>query len=420
MKPFRRRQFETEMDAELRFHISARTDDLIRDGLPQEEAERLARAEFGGVECTKEERRRSWGLHHLDDLRADLRLTLRMLGRNRGFAAVAILSLALGIGANTAIFGLVDAVMLRALPVHDPDSLVFLQAVGWDGPNGGPPYPCFEWLRDKTTSFEGVAAFSRSAMELAIDGRREQVSGVWVSGNLYSLLGVRPLIGRVLSAADDRSVGVGGPDGPGAVISHTYWERRFGRDPAVVGRSIRIFDHAVVIVGVLPAEGMSPDPGRPIDIAVPMTLSDPVFLQTMDRQIELTLLRERLVTTLSMAFGGLAPLLACVGLYGTLAYTVARRTHELGIRIALGATRTQAMWLVLQGLTVSVIGIAIGVPAVLALGRIIRGLLFGVEPLDPLALGATAVLLVTFTIVAGLGPARRAGALDPMVALRAE
>src|SRR6478609_5604742 len=102
MKRFRRRQFESEMDAELRFHIEARVADLMRDGVPRGEADRRARAEFGGVEGTKEECRRSWGLNHLDDLRADLRLTCRMLGRNRAFAAVAILSLALGIGANTA------------------------------------------------------------------------------------------------------------------------------------------------------------------------------------------------------------------------------------------------------------------------------------------------------------------------------
>ena len=161
MKLFNRRRFETEMEAELRFHLDACVDDFVRQGVPREAAVRRARAEFGGVEGMKEECRRSWGLNHLDDLRADLRLTCRMLGRNRAFAAVAILSLALGIGANTAIFGLVDAVLLRVLPVRDPGSLFFLQAVGSEGPNGGPPYPCFEWLRDKTTSFEAVAAFSR-------------------------------------------------------------------------------------------------------------------------------------------------------------------------------------------------------------------------------------------------------------------
>ena len=144
-------------------------------------------------------------------------------------------------------------------------------------------------------------------------------------------------------------------------------------------------------------------------------------VQTMDRQIALTLLKERLVTTLSAAFGGLALLLACVGLYGTLAYAVARRTNELGVRMALGATRAETMWLVLrEGLVVAVTGIAIGVPAMLMLARVVRGLLYGVEPFDPFALGATAVLLLGFTILSGLIPARRAGALDPMDALRAD
>ena len=107
-------------------------------------------------------------------------------------------------------------------------------------------------------------------------------------------------------------------------------------------------------------------------------------VQTIDRQIALTLLKERLVTTLSAAFGGLALLLACVGLYGTLAYAVARRTNELGVRMALGATRGETMWLVLrEGLVVAVTGIAIGVPAMLMLARVVRGLLYGVEPFDP-------------------------------------
>ena len=128
-------------------------------------------------------------------------------------------------------------------------------------------------------------------------------------------------------------------------------------------------------------------------------------VQTMDRQIELTLLKERLVTLLSVAFGGLALLLACVGLYGTLAYSVARRTNELGIRMALGATQERDdLAGAARRLDVAGIGIAIGVPVMLAIGRVIRGLLYGVEPLDPLALGATALLLVTFTMIPGSSP----------------
>jgi macrolide transport system ATP-binding/permease protein len=142
MKIFGRKTFESEMDAELRGHIDAYTADLVRSGLSPAEAERSARVEFGPVEAAKDRCRESWGLQRLDDLRADLRLTWRTLRRNPGFAAVAILSLTLGIGANTAIFGLVDAVMLRLLPVRDPASLVFIENAGTKGPSGGPPYLC--------------------------------------------------------------------------------------------------------------------------------------------------------------------------------------------------------------------------------------------------------------------------------------
>jgi macrolide transport system ATP-binding/permease protein len=229
MKVFRRKNFEAEMDAELRGHIEAYTADLVRFGLIPAEAERRARVEFGPVEAAKDRCRESWGLRHLDDLRSDLRLTWRALRRNRGFAAVAILSLALGIGANTAIFGLVDAVMLRLLPVRDPASLVFIENAGTKGANSGPPYPCFELLRDQTLSFEGMAAFSPSDYEMLAGRGREQVRGLWVSGNFYALLGVKPLRGRALHGDDDKNIGEGGSDGPVAVITLCgFWLTQLG------------------------------------------------------------------------------------------------------------------------------------------------------------------------------------------------
>ena len=199
MSFWRRKKFERDMEVELGFHIDAYVDDLVRSGIDRKEAERRARLEFGALEATKDECRQAWGLQWMDELRADLRLTFRTLRRNPGFAAIAILSLALGIGANTAIFGLMDAVMLRVLPVRDATRLVFVQTAGSDG-RDGPPYPYFELLRDRAASFEAIAAFSASNMELVIDGGREQARGVWVSGNFYQMLGVAPLIGRTLAA----------------------------------------------------------------------------------------------------------------------------------------------------------------------------------------------------------------------------
>uniref|UniRef100_Q01NG5 Permease n=1 Tax=Solibacter usitatus (strain Ellin6076) TaxID=234267 RepID=Q01NG5_SOLUE len=275
MSFFRRRKFERDMETELAFHIDAYIEDLVRSGLDPREAARRARLEFGAMDAAKDDCRRVSGFHWIDELRADLRYTLRTFRRNPGYASIAILSLALGIGANTAIFGLVDAVLLRILPVRDPGRLVFVQNVGTQGQNGGPPYPCFELLRDRARSFETVAAFSPSNMEVVLDHGREQVRGVWVSGNFYSLLGVKPLLGRALSPSDDETVGRGGPDGPVAVISRAYWLQRFGGDPGVIGRNLG----DTTIVGVMPSEVMSLEPGRPIDIAVPMALSDPVMLR---------------------------------------------------------------------------------------------------------------------------------------------
>jgi hypothetical protein len=149
MKP--RKQFEADMDAELRFHIESYVADLLRSGVSPEEAERRARVEFGSVEASRDECRQASGLQRLDELRADLRLAFRTMWQSPGFAAIAVLSLALGIGANTAIFGVFDAVMLRLLPVRDPSRLVFVQMAGKSG-HDGPPYPLFELIRDQACS----------------------------------------------------------------------------------------------------------------------------------------------------------------------------------------------------------------------------------------------------------------------------
>lgn len=266
-----RQRFEDDMDDELRFHIEAYVADLVRSGISHEEAARRARIEFGSMETKKEECRQAYGLQRLDELGADLRLTFRTIRRNPGFAAVAILSLALGIGATTAIFGVLDAVMLRLLPVRDPSGLVFVYSAGYEG-RDGPPYPYFELLRDQAKSFDSVAAFSPSGIELVADRGRELARGVWVTGNFYETLGVRALLGRTLVASDDQP---GGDDGGAAVISRAYWQQRFGGDPSVIGRVIQVFNHSVTIVGILPTEIMSLEPGRPIDIAVPMKLSSP-------------------------------------------------------------------------------------------------------------------------------------------------
>jgi predicted permease len=275
---FRQDRMERDLDRELKYHLDRRVEDLLIAGLSESEARRRAAIEFGGMAQVQEEVRETWVWRWLDHWGRDLRYALRTLKHSPGFTITAVLSLALAIGANTAIFGVFDAIMLRLMPVHEPQQLVFVETVGTAG-RDGPPYPLFELIREQATSFEAVAAFSPSAMELTIDRGREQARGVWVSGNFYELLGVRPLIGRGLTSSDDRTGGKAGLDGAVAVISRAYWQERFGSDPAVIGRALYLYGHAVTIVGVMSTQIMSLEPGRPIDIAVPMMLSDPVKMR---------------------------------------------------------------------------------------------------------------------------------------------
>src|SRR5215471_13883034 len=267
---FNRQQVERELDDEMRFYLEQKTADGIARGLTPERARREARLALGGVEQVKETCRDRRGWNWLDHLAQDLRYVLRTLRKSPGFTIVAALTLALGIGANTAFFSLLDAVLLRPLPVHEPEHLVFVDNVGADGrPNGAPPYPCFERLRDETRSFTGMAAFASDDLDFAIDGRVEQVFGQYVSGNYFTLLGVKPYLGRLLTQADEHL------DPPVAVLSYRYWQRRFGGHPEVIGKVIFGAGRSLTIVGVSPPEFFGTQPGRSMDITAPITLESP-------------------------------------------------------------------------------------------------------------------------------------------------
>src|ERR1051326_1251591 len=218
---------------------------------------RAARVEFGGVERVRDECREARGLRCFDDLRGDLRYAARMLARNPGFTCVAVLSLALGIGANTAIFSLVNAVLLKTLPVSHPERLFFVDNTGGKsrGANA-PPYPCYERLRDHNRYFSGIAAFDAVRLKVTIDGVQEQISGQYASGDYFPVLGLRPAYGRLLTPSDDSVPGRGGQEGASAVISYGFWQRRFGKSPGVLGKKIRLGTTAnwVTIVGVTPPE----------------------------------------------------------------------------------------------------------------------------------------------------------------------
>jgi macrolide transport system ATP-binding/permease protein len=255
---FWRQRKDEELEAEIRSHLDQAIRERIERGEAPEEARIHALREFGNVGLVKEVTRETWGGAMFEQLVQDLRYGLRMLLKRKGFTTIAVLSLALGIGANTAIFSLIDAVLLKMLPVEQPEQLYFIQNVGPQRLNGGaPPYPCFERFREQNHSFTGLAAFSRRDVTVNIDGAREEVRGQFVSGNYFSLLGVRPLLGRALSPEDDSVPEKGGPDGYVAVIGHNYWSRRFGRSPEVIGKVVRVANDPVTIVGVAPPEFIS-------------------------------------------------------------------------------------------------------------------------------------------------------------------
>src|SRR5262245_30757648 len=229
----RRDRFDRELEEEMRFHLEMKAQENAEAGMGPMEAQYAAQRQFGNQTLLQEVSREMWGVRSIETLWQDLRYGVRMLVKHKGFTAVAVLSLALGIGANTAIFSLIDAVMLKMLPVERPEQLYFIQNVGTRRPDGGaPPYPCFERFRDQNQSFNGMATFTGFGQRLRIDGQLEEVGGQTVSGNYFSLLGINAVLGRMFTAADDVTPGTGGPDGLVAVISYNYWTSRFGRDPA--------------------------------------------------------------------------------------------------------------------------------------------------------------------------------------------
>src|SRR5580700_5812210 len=223
----RRSRMENEMDVELRFHIETFADDLVRSGVPRQQAMRQARMEFGGIERVKEEAREVRGMHFLDEIGQDCRFGARVLGKSPGFTIVAVLTLALGIGANTAIFSLIDQAALRWLPIKNPQELFELKRDFL--------IPEYEKLSARTHSFSGIFASDTGPMIAGIDGVSQNVRGRFVSGRYHSVMGIAPILGRVITAQDDQ------PASPFVcVLSYNFWKSRFGLSPEVLGKTITL------------------------------------------------------------------------------------------------------------------------------------------------------------------------------------
>ena len=286
---FRRSDVERQMADELSFHIEARAADLMsRHGISRAEAVRLARIEFGSIEKYKEEGRASLGLRLIDELRNDFRFARRTLSKNIGFSAAAIGILALGIGANTAVFSVVDALLFYELPVKNPDELVAFDTLGtrdsmiasYSG--SGRPGPggtarrtsfstvTFERFRDHATTLSHVFAFaSLGSVTVVADESAEIASGQAVSGGYFDGLGVSAVRGRTLGPSDDQ------PDAePAVVVSHRYWQRRFLGDPEIIGKSVLVNRTPFTLVGVTAAEFHGTEVTETIDVSLPLAMAD--------------------------------------------------------------------------------------------------------------------------------------------------
>lgn len=259
---------ERELSDELRFHLEKLIEQNLGKGMAPEKARYAALRELGGVEQLKEECRDMRRVNFIETLFQDLRYGLRQLRRNPGFTAVAIITLALGIGANTAVFSLVNAVLLRMLPVTNPEQLVRLT---WVARNYGDDeffsYPTYELLADYNKTLSGLIAFhSLGNVDFVTNGQAALAKGQAISSNYFTMLGVKPALGRTLLPQDDAS-----PAGNAvAVISYEYWTRRFDRSPSVIGAPITLNGAPVTIVGVTPPEFFGLQPGEPIDVSIPL------------------------------------------------------------------------------------------------------------------------------------------------------
>jgi predicted permease len=431
----------------------------------------------------------------LESLFQDMRFAWRTLKKNPTLTFVAVASLAIGIGANTAIFSLVDAILLKSLPVRDPQQL---RLVLWTGKSRIPvhrssgytitlhgvevhgqfPYPIYKLLVASVPQFSDLMCFALSQVTVVSAGESHYGIGLFVTGNFFDGLGVKPVLGRMLSPEDDR---VSSP--PVVVLNYQYWERRFGLDPNIVGRNITINGHPVTVVGITPRPFLGTLPGLRDDLFLPIAhvgifsngeyevgKDDSWWVETLgrlrpgvsDRQASAALdvvmaraaasypeapdqrrdpfhvvleagssgvpeLREQTVPPLLilMSVVGLVLLIACVNIANLLLARGVARRREMAVRLAIGAGRKRLVrQLLTESLLVAMLGAAAGLSFASPLAKAIRALAAGNEPLtidaqlDTRALLFTAGIAVLTALIFGLVPAFRATRIDLTPALK--
>jgi putative ABC transport system permease protein len=280
--PWRRKRREEEIGEEIQYHLAMLAREAAEDGRAAQEAAFAARRKLGNRTLIQENLHEMWSWRTVEAMWQDLRYAARMLRINRGFTAAAVLSLALGIGANTALFQLLDALVLRTLPVRDPQNIVRLDYAGDPGRSGHflerPDEftnPQWEQMRAHHDVFSGVFAWTNTEFNLAPAGEARLAKGIVVSGEFFPVLGVDAELGRLLSAADDQR----GCASPRAVLSYGFWQSEFGGDKSILGREIRLNGVPLQVAGVTQAEFTGLDVGRRFDIAAPICAAPMLFAE---------------------------------------------------------------------------------------------------------------------------------------------
>jgi putative ABC transport system permease protein len=427
---FRRGTVEHELDEELQFHLEQKTQHYVAAGLSAQDARLRALRDIGGLELHKEECRDARRVGRFEDLIQDLRFSIRTLRKAPGFTAAAVLTLALGIGANAAIFSVVNTVLLRPLPYPNSEQLFTLKS--------NQSLPDLEDIQKQVNSFAALGGITIQGLDFTGQSEPVQISGGLCNAELFDALGFPPAIGRAFSHAEDS---YGGP--ALVVLTNGFWMRYFGADPAILGRSIRLSGNSYTVIGVLPREFWLP--GRPVDVLASLRVVNPLaakfrgvhFLHTYfrlkpatsvaqagaemriadqwlaqhypeentDAHRRLLSLRESIVgdirPELLVLFGavGLVLLIACVNFASLQLARCATRHREIAIRAALGAPSGR---LVRQMLTESVFLSLLGGAAGLSLAALGVRLLMTLKPAGLPRIADTSIDTTVFLFTFGV------------------
>lgn len=463
MAIFRGKNREQEFDRELEFHLAALTRDFVTQGMPEEEARRRAAIELGGKEQFTQQLREAHSIRILDTMRANLRSGLRLLRKSPGFSAAVILTLALGIGSNSAVFSAIEAILLRSLPFPHAEQLVSIGQ--YDAQNKNPemavaPVRLEEWNRLNTTLQEITGYYVEDVAEVS-GTLPEKLSQALVAPRFLKTWGISPALGRDFTAEEYR---YGGPSA--VLISYRFWRRRFHGDPEVVGKRLRIGSSAYSIVGVMPASFLFPV--REVDLWTPVGMDAPfaqsresTWFITVGRMkpgvplaqaradlagvqnrlgqqypktdahlaIDLRPLKQTLIGgvghSLWLLYGSVTLLLliACTNISALLLARITDREQEISIRASLGASRARVFsQLLTETFLLAVIGAFLGLALAAASSRIFQALSSDLPRVDEIGLNWPIVLyslgcaLVT-TFLCGMVPAWRATRRDLLPSL---